>query len=87
VDSVTGGTRCSIEQSDETSIRPRPAHMASFMPEGMRTIGTAVHRAASRFAVAARDAEVSGRLGAAFDGLSLVIQQYPFRTRYEGDFS
>jgi hypothetical protein len=51
------------------------AHMAPFMPEGMRTIGTAMHRAASRFAVAARDAEVSGHLGAAFGGLSLVMQQ------------
>jgi antitoxin component HigA of HigAB toxin-antitoxin module len=51
------------------------AHMAPFMPEGMRTIGTAMHRAASRFALVARDAEVSGDLGAAFGGLSLVMQQ------------
>ena len=51
------------------------AHMAPFMPEPMRAIGSAMHRAASRFAVAARDAEVTGDLGAAFGALSQVMQQ------------
>ena len=51
------------------------AHMAPFMPEAMRTIGTTMHHAASRFAVAAHDAEVSGDLGAAFGALSQVMQQ------------
>jgi hypothetical protein len=51
------------------------AHMAPFMPEPMRAIGTAMHRAASRFAVTARDAEVSGNLGAAFGALSEVMHQ------------
>jgi antitoxin component HigA of HigAB toxin-antitoxin module len=51
------------------------AHLAPFMPAPMRAIGTAMHRAASRFAVAARDAEVGGNLSAAFAGLSRVMQQ------------
>jgi hypothetical protein len=34
-----------------------------------------MHRAASRFAIAARDAEVTGDLAAAFGGLSGVMQQ------------
>ena len=32
-------------------------HMATFMPEGMRAIGTQMHRAASRFTIIAGDAE------------------------------
>jgi hypothetical protein len=35
------------------------SHMAAFMPEEMRAIGTAMHRAASRFAIAAQDAGVN----------------------------
>ena len=34
------------------------AHMAPFMPEGMRAAGTELHRAASRFAQAAANADV-----------------------------
>jgi hypothetical protein len=51
------------------------AHMAPFMPEGMRTIGTAMHRAASRFAIKAKDAAVDGGLADAFGALSDVMQQ------------
>jgi hypothetical protein len=51
------------------------AQLAPFMPEAMRATGVAMHRAASRFAVAARDAEVTGDLRAAFDALSQVMQQ------------
>jgi hypothetical protein len=51
------------------------ARMAPFMPEPMRLIGSGMHRAASRFAVAAHDAEVTGDLGAAFGALSQVMQQ------------
>ena len=50
-------------------------HMGRFMPEGMRAIGQAMHRAARRFAVAAQDAEVDDDLAAAFSGLSAVMQQ------------
>jgi hypothetical protein len=48
---------------------------AKHLPEGMRAIGLAMHRAASRFAVAAQDAEVSDDLGAAFAGLADVMAQ------------
>ena len=34
------------------------SHMASFMPEGMRHAGTAMHKAASRFALKAEEGEV-----------------------------
>lgn len=50
-------------------------HMAPFMPQPMRTIGTAMHRAASRFAIVVRNAEVTGDLSAAFGALSQVMQQ------------
>lgn len=33
-------------------------HLARFMPEDMRAIGTQMHRAASRFVIVARDAEL-----------------------------
>jgi hypothetical protein len=45
------------------------------MSEPMRAIGTAVHHAASQFAITARDAEVAGDLGAAFGALSQVMRQ------------
>lgn len=35
------------------------SHMAPFMPEGMRAAGTELHRAASRFALAAENADVA----------------------------
>ncbi|MCU0835832.1 MAG: cytochrome c [Chromatiaceae bacterium] len=50
-------------------------HMAPHMPEGMRAIGSAMHRAASRLAVGARDAEVRGDLAGALTGLADVMQQ------------
>jgi len=34
------------------------SHMAKFMPEGMRQAGTAMHKAASRFALRAQEEEV-----------------------------
>jgi len=34
------------------------SHMAKFMPEGMQQAGTAMHRAASRFALKAQEGEV-----------------------------
>lgn len=49
--------------------------MAPLMPEGMREIGTAMHRAASRFALTARDAEVAGGMASAFGALSEVMRQ------------
>ncbi|MGB1109527.1 MAG: hypothetical protein ACPG4N_04180, partial [Gammaproteobacteria bacterium] len=45
------------------------------MPKAMGAIGTSMHRAASRFALAARDADVDGGLAKAFGALSEVMQQ------------
>lgn len=36
--------------------------VAKYMPKGMQDAGTAMHRAASRFAIAAQDAAVTGEL-------------------------
>jgi len=51
------------------------AHLAPFMPEGMRDAGTRMHRAASRFAIAAQDAAVSSDPKPALGALSEVMQQ------------
>jgi len=51
------------------------SHLGKFMPKEMGAIGTNMHRAASRFALAARDAELEGGLGKAFSALSEVMQQ------------
>lgn len=47
------------------------SHMAPFMPNGMQDIGTAMHHAASRFAMTANE----GDLARALDGLSKVTEQ------------
>jgi len=51
------------------------SHMGKFMPKEMGAIGTNMHRAASRFALAAKDAELEGGLNKAFSALSEVMQQ------------
>lgn len=51
------------------------SHMGKFMPKQMSNIGTNMHRAASRFALAAKDAELAGGLNKAFSALSEVMQQ------------
>ena len=38
------------------------SHMGKLMPKGMAIIGTNMHHAASRFAMAARDSEIDGGL-------------------------
>ncbi len=59
-----------------TSLQAHGAsHMAGFMPQGMRDTGTAMHRAASRFAISAKDAAVAGGLEQAFGALSEVMAQ------------
>lgn len=50
------------------------SHIAQFMPSGMRDAGTAMHRAASRFAIAAQDAGVSGDLKAPLSALADVTR-------------
>ena len=59
-----------------SSLQTHGAHeLASWMPEGMRKIGTEMHRAASRFAVAARDVGATGEFEPALSALSKVIAQ------------
>ena len=49
-------------------------HMGKIMPKDMGMIGTNMHKAASRFAVIAKDAEVDGGLEKAFAALSDVMK-------------
>jgi len=51
------------------------AHMAPYMPEPMRAMGTEMHRAASRFALIAQEASVDRDLSPALKGLSAVTAQ------------
>lgn len=48
--------------------------VAPYMPKGMQEAGTALHHAASRFAVAAQDAAVDRDLGRALGSLNEVTQ-------------
>lgn len=58
-----------------TSMKLHGAHeVAKYMPEGMRELGTAMHRSASRFAVIASNAAVSGDVKPALTALSRVTQ-------------
>ena len=51
------------------------AHLAPFMPEPMQEIGTQMHRAASRFAIAAQNASVGNDVRPALAALGSVMQQ------------
>ncbi|MGE0312674.1 MAG: hypothetical protein AB7P21_13760 [Lautropia sp.] len=58
-----------------SSLEQHGAHeVAGYMPAGMQAAGTAMHRAASRFAVAARNASVTSDLGSALASLAVVGQ-------------
>jgi cytochrome c556 len=48
------------------------SHMADFMPKGMQETGTAMHKAASRFAVLAQEAAITKDLPRALGALSEV---------------
>lgn len=57
------------------SLRDHNAHEASkFMPQGMQDVGTAMHRSASRFALAAQNAGVTGELKPALAALAQTTQ-------------
>ena len=51
------------------------AHLAPFMPKGMQEIGTEMHHAASRFAIAADNASVSNDVRPALAALGDVMSQ------------
>ncbi len=58
-----------------SSLGLHGAHdVAKFMPEGMQAAGTAMHRSASRFAIVAKDASVTGDLKASLVALATVSQ-------------
>lgn len=59
-----------------SSLRLHGAHeVARYMPEGMQNVGTEMHRAASRFAVAALDAGATGDIKPSLAALARVTQQ------------
>lgn len=59
-----------------TSLNLHGAHeVARYMPEGMRAAGSGMHRNASRFALAAKDAAVTGDLKPALEALANVTAQ------------
>jgi hypothetical protein len=51
------------------------ADVSKFMPQGMQAAGTEMHRAASRLAITAQDAGVTGDLKPVFAGLADVTAQ------------
>ena len=62
------------ERLGMTSLRLHGAHeVAKYMPQGMQDAGTAMHRAASRFAIEAQNAGVTGDLKPALGVLSEVM--------------
>lgn len=59
-----------------TSLAAHGAHdVAKFMPAGMQSIGTGMHRSASRFAVEAANAGATGNVRPALAALARVTQQ------------
>jgi hypothetical protein len=59
-----------------TSLKAHGAHeLAKFMPEGMRAIGSEMHRSASRFVIEAQNAGVTDDLRPALDALAKVTAQ------------
>lgn len=58
-----------------TSLAAHSAHeLSEFMPQGMQELGSAMHRNASRFAVAAQDASATGDLRPALRALAEVTR-------------
>jgi hypothetical protein len=51
------------------------AEVSKYMPQGMQDAGTAMHRAASRFAIMAQEAGVTGDLKPVFAGLAEITAQ------------
>jgi cytochrome c556 len=59
-----------------TSLKAHGAHeLAKFMPEGMRAIGSEMHRSASRFVIEAQNAGVTDDLRPALQALAKVTAQ------------
>jgi len=57
-----------------TALKAHGAHESSkFMPKGMQDAGSAMHRSASRFAMTAKDASVTGEIKPAVGALAEVM--------------
>ena len=68
--------RIAEERLGLSSLTLHGAHeVAKYMPQGMQDAGSEMHRAASRFAIEAQNAGVTGDLRPALDGLSKVTAQ------------
>jgi hypothetical protein len=59
-----------------SSLKLHGAHeVAGFMPEPMQAIGTGMHQAASRHAIAARDAAATGNVKPVLEAMARVTAQ------------
>jgi hypothetical protein len=68
--------RVAEERLGMTSLQLHGAHeVAKYMPQGMQDIGSEMHRSASRFAIEAQNAGVTGDLRPALAALSKVMGQ------------
>jgi hypothetical protein len=66
--------RVAEERLGMTSLRLHGAHeVAQYMPKAMQEAGTAMHRAASRFAIEAQNSGVTGDLKPALGALGEVM--------------
>jgi hypothetical protein len=68
--------RIAEERLGMTSMKLHGAHeVAEYMPQGMQDVGSEMHRSASRFAIDAQNAAVTGDLRPALEALSRVTSQ------------
>jgi hypothetical protein len=68
--------RIAEERLGMTSLQLHGAHeVAKYMPQGMQDVGSEMHRSASRFAIEAQNAAVTGDLRPALEALSRVTTQ------------
>ena len=68
--------RVAEERLGMTSLQLHGAHeVAKYMPRGMQDAGSEMHRSASRFAIEAQNAGVTGELRPALEALSQVTAQ------------
>lgn len=59
-----------------TAMKLHGAHeVAKFMPDGMQNAGSEMHRAASRFALAAKDAAATGDFKPVLEAMARITQQ------------
>jgi hypothetical protein len=68
--------RIAEERLGMTSLQLHGAHeVAKYMPQGMQDVGSEMHRSASRFAIEAQNAAVTGDVRPALEALSQVTSQ------------